>query len=55
VTLTLELPGDRFDQEHLLPTGEPQLTIAGLLIFKDGAGQRASAEVEEPLQPRYEA
>jgi methane/ammonia monooxygenase subunit B len=52
-TLTIELPGQRFDQEHLLPTGESQLTISGLLIFKDGSGQKASAEMEEPLQPKF--
>jgi methane/ammonia monooxygenase subunit B len=54
-TLSIELPGDRFDQEHLLPTGESQLTISGLLVFKDGAGQTASAEFEEPLQPKFAA
>jgi len=54
-TLIIELPGDRFDQEHLLPTGESQLTISGLLVFKDGAGQTASSEFEEPLQPKFAA
>ncbi len=52
-TLVIELPSDRFDDEHLLPRGESQLTIAGLLVFKDGSGQIASEEMEEPLQPQY--
>jgi methane/ammonia monooxygenase subunit B len=52
-TLVIELPGSRFDDEHLLPVGESQLTISGLLVFKDAAGQKYSAEIEEPLQPKY--
>jgi len=52
-TLTIDLPGSRFDEEHLLPKGESQLTISGLLVFKDAAGNKSSAEIEEPLQPHY--
>lgn len=52
-TLVIELPGRRFDDEHLLPLGESQLTISGLMVFKDAAGQKYSAEIEEPLQPKY--
>jgi len=52
-TLVIELPGRRFDDEHLLPIGESQLTISGLMVFKDAAGQKYSAEIEEPLQPKY--
>ena len=52
-TLVIELPGQRFDDEHLLPKGESQLTVSGLLVFKDGAGNKSSAEMEEPLQPHY--
>jgi methane/ammonia monooxygenase subunit B len=52
-TLVIELPGRRFDDEHLLPIGESQLTISGLMVFKDAAGQKYSAEMEEPLQPKY--
>jgi len=52
-TLSIELPGSRFDQEHLLPTGEAELIIAGLMVFKDGAGHKASTEMEEPLQPKF--
>ena len=52
-TLTIDLPGSRFNDEHLLPTGESQLVIAGLLVFKDASGNKSSAEMEEPLQPHY--
>jgi len=52
-TLVIDLPGSRFDDEHLLPVGESQLTISGLLVFKDAAGQKYSAEMEVPLQPKY--
>jgi methane/ammonia monooxygenase subunit B len=52
-TLVFDLPGARFDEEHLLPRGESQLTISGLMVFKDASGQKSSAEIEEPLQPKY--
>jgi methane/ammonia monooxygenase subunit B len=52
-TLVFDLPGSRFDDEHLLPTGESQLIISGLMVFKDAGGQKSSAEIEEPLQPHY--
>jgi hypothetical protein len=51
--LTLTLDGRAFEDQHLVPIGESQLTIAGLMVFKDSAGNRASVEIEEPLRPRY--
>jgi hypothetical protein len=54
-TLNIELSGQRFDQEYLLPVGESQLTISGLLLFKNGAGEISSSEMEEPLQPKFAA
>ena len=51
--LTLSLDGKAFEEQHLVPIGESQLTIAGLMVFKDAAGNRASVEIEEPLRPRY--
>jgi Monooxygenase subunit B protein. len=54
VSLSMVMSGERFDREHLLPLGESQLTIAGLLRFQDAAGNTASAELEEPLQPNFE-
>jgi methane/ammonia monooxygenase subunit B len=54
VDMAMELSGERFDREHLLPIGESQLTIAGLMVFQDAAGNKASVELEESLQPNYE-
>jgi methane/ammonia monooxygenase subunit B len=51
--LILTIDGKTFVTEHLVPVGESQLTIAGLMIFKDAAGNRAAVEIEEPLRPRY--
>jgi methane/ammonia monooxygenase subunit B len=51
--LTLAIDGNSFVEEHLVPTSESQLTIAGLMVFKDSAGQRSSVEIEEPLRPRF--
>jgi hypothetical protein len=53
-TVTMVMSGKRFDREHLLPLGESQLTIAGLLRFQDSTGKTASVELEEPLQPHFE-
>jgi methane/ammonia monooxygenase subunit B len=53
-TVNMVMSGKRFDREHLLPLGESQLTIAGLLRFQDSAGKTASVEMEEPLQPNFE-
>ena len=52
--LAIELSGERFDREHLLPIGESQLTMAGLMVFQDASGKTSSAELEQPLQPNYE-
>jgi methane/ammonia monooxygenase subunit B len=51
--LAIELSGERFDREHLLPIGESQLTIAALMVFQDAAGKSAGVELEEPLQPNF--
>jgi hypothetical protein len=51
--LTLTIDGNSFVEEHLVPTNESQLTVAGLLAFTDSAGNRSFAEIEEPLRPNY--
>ncbi|MNC92980.1 hypothetical protein D3C83_95100 [compost metagenome] len=52
--LTLSIDGNSFVEEHLVPTSESQLTIAGLMVFKDAAGGGLSiVEIEEPLRPRF--
>ena len=53
VNLVMTLPGERFDREHLLPIGESQLTISGLMVFQDAAGKSTTVEYEEPLQPNF--
>jgi methane/ammonia monooxygenase subunit B len=51
--LVLTIDGNSLVEEHLVPTSESQLTMAGLMIFKDSAGKRANVEIEEPLRPRF--
>ena len=51
--LTLKIDGNSLVEEHLVPTSESQLTMAGLVIFKDATGREASSEIEEPLRPRF--
>jgi methane/ammonia monooxygenase subunit B len=51
--VTFKIDGNSLVEEHLVPTSESQLTMAGLVVFKDAAGKEASVEVEEPLRPRF--
>jgi methane/ammonia monooxygenase subunit B len=51
--LVLTIDGNSLVEEHLVPTSESQLTIAGLMVFKDSAGNRSAVELEEPLRPRF--
>jgi methane/ammonia monooxygenase subunit B len=51
--LTMTIDGNSFVEEHLVPTNESQLTVAGLMSFKDAAGNRSFHEIEEPLRPNY--
>jgi methane/ammonia monooxygenase subunit B len=51
--LTLAIDGNSLVEEHLVPTSESQLTMAGLMVFKDSTGKEASYEIEEPLRPRF--
>jgi methane/ammonia monooxygenase subunit B len=52
LTLTTRDPAWRV--EHLLPIGESQLLITGILVFRTGDGNTALSEVEAILQPRFE-
>jgi methane/ammonia monooxygenase subunit B len=52
-TLKLAIDASSFQEEHLLPLGESQLTVAGLMGFKDASGKRSFAEISEPLRPRF--
>ena len=51
--LTLKIDGNYLVEEHLVPTGESQLTMAGLVVFKDSTGRESSNEIEEPLRPNF--
>jgi methane/ammonia monooxygenase subunit B len=51
--VTLTIDGNPFVEEHLVPTNESQLTVAGLLAWKDASGKRSFNEFEEPLRPNY--
>ncbi len=51
--LVLTIDGNSLVEEHLVPTSESQLTIAGLMVFKDSSGSRSAEEIEEPLRPRF--
>ena len=51
--ITMKIDGNSFVTEHLVPTSESQLTLAGLMVFKDSTGKKSSAEIEEPLRPHF--
>ena len=51
--ITLKIDGNSLVREHLVPTSESQLTMAGLMVFKDAAGKKTSVEIEEPLRPKF--
>jgi methane/ammonia monooxygenase subunit B len=53
-TLTLTMRDPAWEQEHLVPIGESQLLITGLLVFQAPDGTRSLAEVEANLQPRFD-
>jgi methane/ammonia monooxygenase subunit B len=52
--LTLPLKSDAWEGEHLLPIGESQLVVTGILVFDDEDGARNLTEVEANLKPRFE-
>ncbi len=50
--VTLVMPSDIWiHQQRLLPVGESQLTVTGLLRFQTPNGNRNDVEVDEPLTP----
>jgi methane/ammonia monooxygenase subunit B len=53
-TLRLTAADPRFAEENLIPIGEAQLQVAGLLIFEDSAGDRSIVEVDAPITPTFE-
>jgi methane/ammonia monooxygenase subunit B len=52
--LTLAMKTPAWEDEHLLPIGESQLVVTGILVFEDEDGARNLTEVEANLRPRFE-
>jgi methane/ammonia monooxygenase subunit B len=52
VTLTIKDPA--WEAEHLVPIGESQLLISGVLVFETADGQENYTELEANLQPRFD-
>jgi methane/ammonia monooxygenase subunit B len=51
--LTLTIRDPVWQDEHLLPIGESQLEVTGILVFDDADGARNLTEVQANLQPRF--
>jgi hypothetical protein len=50
--INISMPSDIWiKQERLLPIGESQLTVTGLLRFQTPGGVKTDVEVDEPLRP----
>jgi Monooxygenase subunit B protein len=52
--MTLALKSNAWEDEHLLPIGESQLVVTGILVFDDEDATRNLTEVEANLKPRFE-
>ncbi|HJW35481.1 MAG TPA: methane monooxygenase/ammonia monooxygenase subunit B, partial [Actinomycetes bacterium] len=53
-TLTLTMKDPAWEAEHLVPIGESQLLISGVLVFETADGQVNLAELEANLKPRFD-
>jgi methane/ammonia monooxygenase subunit B len=51
--LTLTIKDPAWEEEHLVPIGESQLLITGILVFEAG-GEKNYSELEANLKPRFE-
>lgn len=51
--LTLTMRDPVWQNEHLLPIGESQLQVTGILVFDDADGARNLTEVQANLKPRF--
>ncbi len=52
--LTLTMKDPVWEGELLVPIGESQLLVTGILVFENTEGKRNLTEVEANLQPRFE-
>jgi methane/ammonia monooxygenase subunit B len=53
-TLTLTMKDPAWEDEHLVPIGESQLLITGVLVFETPDGQVNYTELEANLKPRFD-
>jgi methane/ammonia monooxygenase subunit B len=52
--MTLALKSNAWEDEHLLPIGESQLVVTGIMVFDDADAARNLTEVQANLKPRFE-
>jgi methane/ammonia monooxygenase subunit B len=52
--LTLTMKDPAWEVEHLVPIGESQLLITGLMVFETADGEKNLTELEANLQPRFD-
>lgn len=52
VTLTMKDPA--WETEHLVPIGESQLLVTGVMVFETADGQKNYTELEANLTPRFD-
>jgi hypothetical protein len=52
--LTLTMKDPVWEEELLVPIGESQLLITGVLVFETPDGQVNYAELEANLKPRFD-
>jgi hypothetical protein len=52
--LTLTMKDPAWEAEHLIPIGESQLLITGVLVFQTPDGQVNLTELEANLKPRFD-
>jgi methane/ammonia monooxygenase subunit B len=51
--LTLTMKDPAWEAEHLVPIGESQLLISGVMVFEAAGGVKNYTELEANLQPRF--
>jgi methane/ammonia monooxygenase subunit B len=52
-TMTVTAQSPTFVQEHLIPIGEAELTVAGILKFESDDGDRSFVEVRQGITPQF--
>jgi methane/ammonia monooxygenase subunit B len=53
-TLTLTMKDPAWEAEHLVPIGESQLLVTGIMVFETPDGQVNYTELEANLKPRFD-